>query len=831
MLNLSLSLSSMQIAGVTQHDHMHGKGSAAAVALIRPPVHSNSAPRKQPSPADGPKAVGFTDPTYFDHSGNEYSDSQDEYSFDEEDESGMQVEQGAFSDEDEEEEDTRSEDSQDVHQAYNDSGDATITDAHQQQYDYHGEPQTAPIRPLQPKPGQPVRQTSDATVHPDRALSPSSSNAQQQQQQQDRRPFMDTVPLEDYVSQNQPAPLQIRKGPQRAPGNEAPGRASSEASAQAFDQQMQDTRKITLTPEIAMGSNNNNISGGPTRPLQPQPQQQQQQQSGLKRTPSQQQRQQQVQGQHSFSLPSAAEEDERMSTDSHGGRSTPPASASQNASPQKLKKHQKAESGSSNDTSFEDGSDSKSGGKRKKGMFSGLFGRKKDKDRKSNADEQQHQQQQQQGQQSSGPQRLFSPEPPIVKRSAPPSMSSIMPQSKNDLDDYLEPEAKQQQKVEAQQAMYNQYGIRRGPGDPINTFTPQGQRLAASAPSAPNSPPNLSPNMNQQQQQKPRRPGSLLGSPAIPGMEAPTLSVLRIFSGDSLPVEATFKTVLLNESTSTPELLKQALQRFRLPLDRLDDFHLSIREADGGSDQNLAQVDKPLVAFQELADAAHEAQMMLPSVKRSSVASISSVSSNVSTHPAIAKLPMNDFSDDSAVKLYLNCKAPAAKEPASSADSERDATAADADAASTTSSATALGPSAPASSPHDSLGASNYGTKFAVRLAIHAADLPEGFAFDPVSTAIVPRQIAEQRNSVQSADMDSARDKFLFFATGSTVAEVIETALERFGIPGGVVDGGDDVEDKLAKRRSINRVRYMLMQVDAHGSGLSFFWVQSAGSR
>ena len=48
--------------------------------------------------------------------------------------------------------------------------------------------------------------------------------------------------------------------------------------------------------------------------------------------------------------------------------------------------------------------------------------------------------------------------------------------------------------------------------------------------------------------------------------------------------------------------------------------------------------------------------MEVPKVKRSSVGSISSESivSNLSMHPAVKKLSMNDFMNDSAVKFYLN---------------------------------------------------------------------------------------------------------------------------------------------------------------------------------
>ena len=70
-----------------------------------------------------------------------------------------------------------------------------------------------------------------------------------------------------------------------------------------------------------------------------------------------------------------------------------------------------------------------------------------------------------------------------------------------------------------------------------------------------------------------------------------------------------------------------------------------------------------LQAMQEAADAVEEEEEdeddsgfsnLLPRVKRSSVGSISSLASNLSMHPAIRRLPMNDFADDSAVKFYLN---------------------------------------------------------------------------------------------------------------------------------------------------------------------------------
>jgi len=60
------------------------------------------------------------------------------------------------------------------------------------------------------------------------------------------------------------------------------------------------------------------------------------------------------------------------------------------------------------------------------------------------------------------------------------------------------------------------------------------------------------------------RPGSLiLTSPQA--SEAQNLSVIRVFAGRNLQTEATFKTVLLNPSATASNLVRQAVQKLRLP--------------------------------------------------------------------------------------------------------------------------------------------------------------------------------------------------------------------------------------------------------------------------
>ncbi|KAG8922690.1 hypothetical protein FRC01_013717 [Tulasnella sp. 417] len=135
----------------------------------------------------------------------------------------------------------------------------------------------------------------------------------------------------------------------------------------------------------------------------------------------------------------------------------------------------------------------------------------------------------------------------------------------------------------------------------------------------------------------------------LEGALVPELSVMRVFAGENLQSEATFKTVLLNSSTTSSELVRQAMQRFRLPhAEDPNDYYLTIKQYEG-DEAKLRKEERPLEIFEELVESA----LNIPTVKRSS---ISSISSNLSMQPAITRLAMNDFTDDSTVKLYLNRK-------------------------------------------------------------------------------------------------------------------------------------------------------------------------------
>lgn len=293
------------------------------------------------------------------------------------------------------------------------------------------------------------------------------------------------------------------------------------------------------------------------------------------------------------------------------------------------------------------------------------------------------------------------------------------------------------------------------------------------------------------------RPGSLIISSADGlGAAVPELSVLRVFAGDHLQSEATFKTVLINASTTTAGLMRQAMQRFRLPEgEDPGDYYLTIKQVDG--DEALLLPDEyPLQAFGQRTERATR----IPP-KRASMGSINSLASNLSM--SITKLGMNDFTDDSTVKLYLHrtVKPGDRAAPMGSTEDAHVITVTGGDKLPTVMIAGASVSSVPS-------------TRFAVQIYIYPEELPDGMVFDPHTEAIVPRSTLQHRSGSSAAISpgvsQTKRRKVFVFPKNTTVAEVIEASLERFGILEGVVEGGDDVEDKPTKRRSSSRVRYGL---------------------
>lgn len=298
------------------------------------------------------------------------------------------------------------------------------------------------------------------------------------------------------------------------------------------------------------------------------------------------------------------------------------------------------------------------------------------------------------------------------------------------------------------------------------------------------------------------RPSSIILSPNPAG--PPLLNVIRVFAGDHIKSDSSFKTVLLNETTTGSDLIRQLMQRFRLQAD--SGYYLTIKDV-SGEEMELEPGEKPLAAFEEAVQRWAEDDTMrarTPTIKRSSISSISSIAS-LSSHPAIAKLGMNDFSDDSTVKIYLN---------------RRDVPSYPTQLSTVQESAhprynLTIQTSASASPERFT----SPSAKFTLQLLVHPGDLPDGSVFDPSSDAIIPRQTAREGSGAFSMD---SRKRLFTLPRNATVVEAIEQGLERFGIKEGVVDGGDDVDKRLAK------VRYSLVAV-ANGQGV--FDLESADPR
>ena len=369
-----------------------------------------------------------------------------------------------------------------------------------------------------------------------------------------------------------------------------------------------------------------------------------------------------------------------------------------------------------------------------------------------------------------------------------------------------------------QQKLFHEY-LTRSPSSPPEAsyglasapLMPYSQSFASSSSSTN----NLSPTATRP------RPGSLILAPSTTdGQGVPDLSVVRIFAGKHVQTEATFKTVLLNSSTTSSDLVKQALQRFRLPAgEDASHYYLSMKQVEG-SFAILRPEERPLGVFESLVEAALE----LPRVKRSSIGSISSVNSNLSMHPAIKKLAMNDFTDDSAVKFYLNKRPREGETESPDGLGEEDVTLI-ADGGITEEPRSQHLTVAQISPAQERF--SSPGHRFSMQVLIYPDDLPEDMVFDTQTEAIVFKGTVKDRPqsdvSTSSGVSLTYRRKIFTFHKNITVAEVIEIGLERFGIVEGVVDGGDEIEDKSLKRRSSSRVRYAL-HVEIGGKGNHSFY-------
>ncbi|KAK4685392.1 hypothetical protein P7C73_g4761, partial [Tremellales sp. Uapishka_1] len=409
----------------------------------------------------------------------------------------------------------------------------------------------------------------------------------------------------------------------------------------------------------------------------------------------------------------------------------------------------------------------------------------------------------------------------------------------------------QQRDQELQQSYQNKYLVRSPTTDQPHTSANEAAAAVAQSAAAM----RLAATMNTAGSSTSQRPSSIILSPNPAG--PPLLNVIRLFSGEHIKSEASFKTVLLNETTSSADLIRQAIQRFGLHGNEAI-YYLTVKDV-SGDEMELAPEEKPLSAFEQAVQRWAEEQeerradAMTPTVKRSSVGSISSIKSNLSTHPAIQKLGMNDFSDDSTVKIYLNRRRPNSHQgangngmpdPASefSSYSTQLSTVQESSPEQRGSEWSSPGDTPPGravsgsdtatpSTPHrlnPSLTINVNGqasperfsspsARFTVQLVIHPTDLPDSLSFDPASDAIISRSQARERHIDERIPNDVRRKVFVL-PRNATVVETIEQGLERFGIQEGVVDGGDDVEDKTGKK-----VKYALVAAVSGQGGFALF--------
>ncbi|WWC92990.1 uncharacterized protein L201_007954 [Kwoniella dendrophila CBS 6074] len=793
--------------------------------------------------AGGGRRVVFAPPTYVDHPGVTWSS-------DEEDENDQDINgrHSGLDDHDDEESDIE------VDQVENQS---SIQDPQIGDVRHEAEVQRVD-RSLdsEMEPDDGVEWADNATIEEQRRV------IDQKQRQQQNQPTS-TGSAVKPKSNNPFAPKADSHSTAMAASASNTSLASSSAGSAIMDpaQAGNETRRLTATPAVAASEPAH--ASGPLLPSVMQAQQQQQQ-NGTARN---------VSGQSAQSVQSVSSV---VSTNSSQRSVTP-------TSPEEL-----AKKGKANKMKKSSKEDLQDGEKKKRGMLGGLFHRKgKDKNGKgiTGNDARSSEESMVSGNPEGpyGGQQRWSEE-----RAAPPSSLSQQQQPQQ----YIQqPQQDQQQSAgisshslrlqqqdQARMQSYTSKYLNKSPSTELHSPT-TAEAAAAVAQSAAamrltasmgnnltNSNNTASGNAN-----KGGRPSSIILSPNPAG--PPLLNVIRIFAGDHIKSESSFKTALINETTSSSDLIKQAMQRFHLTISSsssstMDDgYFITIRDVNG-EEYELTSDEKPLVAFQEAVerwandsdeDLTSRIGAITPTVKRSSVSSLSSVIS-LSNHPAIKKLGMNDFSDDSAVKIYLNRRRPGSvqinntkqqqqqqqnqngmPEPASefSSYSTQLSTVQEQDSNSSPENTSAewtnvktptsdhvdgdVTPPAggqPQQRFNNSLTISTNGqssperfsspsARFTIQLQIHQNDLPDNSVFDPSSDSIIPKALLKDRQQ-QSLNDDEPRTRYFILPRNVNVIETIEQGLDRFGIQEGVVDGGDDVEDKIGKRRSVTRVRYNL---------------------
>ncbi|CAJ0755295.1 20701_t:CDS:2, partial [Entrophospora sp. SA101] len=178
--------------------------------------------------------------------------------------------------------------------------------------------------------------------------------------------------------------------------------------------------------------------------------------------------------------------------------------------------------------------------------------------------------------------------------------------------------------------------------------------------------------------------------------------------------------------------------------------------------------DHPLEIFQSLNS---YSTAPLPSIKRSSIASVSSTSSNISNHPKIKNLESNYNENPVTVAFYLNKKI--------------------------------------SRNSRSSIG----DKKLHLRVITYADDLPTHLrskgplAPIPRISLSVTKHLADKTARRRSREEGKPREKHLIVNGLTTVADVILKSMKKFGIVDGIVDDGEHIE---SNDDEIPRYRLML---------------------
>ncbi|CAG8497890.1 6698_t:CDS:2, partial [Cetraspora pellucida] len=244
---------------------------------------------------------------------------------------------------------------------------------------------------------------------------------------------------------------------------------------------------------------------------------------------------------------------------------------------------------------------------------------------------------------------------------------------------------------------------------------------------------------------------------------SPFYSVIRIFAGQNILSNEESKLFLLGPTTITSTLIKQALHRFKLDdVEDWESYHITIKETNKDQIQ-LMPDDLPLEVFHSLTS---NNPVTLPSIRRSSVGSVSSTTSNLSDISVIKQLGLQNEKD--YITFFLNRRS----KRGSRSSGER---------------------------------------KLRVRVLVYNDDLPIHLRNNkqhiPRTSMSVPKHLTEKAARRRSREEGKPREKVVMVSGLATVRQIIEKAMDKFEITDGIVDDGKRISD------TDDRPRYQLMVI------------------